>query len=356
MKHHEQDAVTIRETPTARWAAIGWLALALVVAATAAWEWKMRSLGLMAGDIDDSKSHWAVERRKVASGEHDDVVLVGTSRILFDTDLGVWEELTGRRPIQLALPGTNPRPLLNDIADSAFKGLVVVDTTPDLFFTDWLGIKEFAGVTDYWKDESPSDRFGHRVGLFLSRRLAFLDSAYTLTKLVERVEIPNREGMRTPYMDVWKVWESFDDRQTFLWRRIETDERLREHARLVWGPFNGEPMDEGAIARAVDQAAAAVAKIRARGGEVAFIRPPSGGLYLEHERHAAPRAKTWNPLLAKTQAFGIHFEDYPEMQGLETPEWSHLSRASAERFTRAYVEVLKKRFPWLATQKGGDPN
>lgn len=357
-KHHEQDDVTIRETPTARWPAIGWLTLALVVAAMSAWEWKMRSLGLFAGDIDDSKSHWAVERRKIAAGEYDDVVIVGTSRILFDTDLDVWEELTGRRPIQLALPGTNPRPLLDDLAaDPSFKGrLVLVDTTPDLFFGDWPGIPEFAGVTDYWKEESPSSRFGHRVGLFLSRHLAFIDSAYTLTKLVERVDLPNREGMRTPYLDVWKVWESFDDRQTFLWRRIETDERLREHARFVWGPFNGEPMDPAAIGRAWEQAAAAVAKIRARGGEVAFIRPPSGGLYYEHEQHAAPRAKTWDPLLVKTRAFGIHFKDYPQMQGLETPEWSHLSRASAERFTRAYVEVLMKQYPWLAARAPGGAN
>lgn len=353
-KHHEQDDVTIRETPVARWAAIGWLTLILVVASVAAWEWKMRSLGLMAGDLDDTKSHWAVERRKVASGEHDDVVLVGTSRILFDTDLDVWEKLTGRRPIQLALPGTNPRPLLNDIAGSDFKGLVVVDTTPDLFFSDWPGIPEFAGVTEFWKEESPSSRFGHYVDLFLSRRVAFLDSSYTLTKLVERVDIPNREGMRTPYMDVWKVWESYDDRQTFLWRRIETDERLREHARLVWGPFNGEPLDPAAIGRALKEAVAAVEKIRARGGEVAFIRPPSGGLYYEHERRAAPRARTWEPLLAKTRAFGIHFEDYPAMQGLETPEWSHLSRASAERFTRAYVEVLIKQYPWLGARKGDE--
>ena len=118
----------------------------------------MRSLGLFAGDIDDSKSHWAVERRKIAAGEYDDVVIVGTSRILFDTDLDVWEELTGRRPIQLALPGTNPRPLLDDLAGiRRSRGCVVVDSTPDLFFGDWPGIPEFAGVTEYWKEESPSE-------------------------------------------------------------------------------------------------------------------------------------------------------------------------------------------------------
>ncbi len=354
-KIHEQDSVTTRVIPATQWPAIGWMVLTLVVAGMAAWEMKMRSLGLLAGDLDDSKSHWAVERRKIATGEHDDVVIVGSSRILFDTDLDVWEKLSGRRPIQLALAGTNPRPLLDDIAaDPAFTGLVVVEVTPDIFFGDWLGIPEYAGVTDYWKEESPSDRFGHQVGLFLSRRLAFLDSAYTLTKLVDRVKLPNREDVRAPYLEVWKVWESYDDRQTFLWRRIVSDERLREHARLVWGPFDGKLMDEAAIARAWDQAAAAVAKIRARGGVVVFIRPPSAGLYYEHESHMAPRAKTWDPLLAKTQAFGIHFEDYAEMRDLEVPEWSHLSRASAERFTQAYVEVLMKEVPWLGRREGAD--
>jgi hypothetical protein len=115
-RHHEQDDVTIRETPAAQWAAIGWLTLVLVVASLLAWEFQMRSLGLRAGDLDDSKSHWAVERRKIASGEHDDVVIIGSSRILFDTNLGAWQQMTGRRPIQLALPGTNPRAYLKDLA------------------------------------------------------------------------------------------------------------------------------------------------------------------------------------------------------------------------------------------------
>lgn len=345
--------VTVRVLPKAHLVAMAWLVFVLVTAAVVAWELRMRSLGLEAGDLDDSKAHWAVERRKIAAGDYDDVVIIGSSRILFDTDLDVWEELTGRRPIQLALAGTNPRPMLVELADDPeFRGLLVVGVTPDIFFGDWLGIPEFAGVVDYWKEQSPSDRFGHEVGLFLSRRLAFLDSAYSLTMLIDRVDLKNRGEIRRPYLDVWKLWATTDDRQTFLWHRIETDERLREHARLVWGPFDGKPMDEEAIARACSQAAEAVKKIRARGGEVVFIRSPSAGLYYEHEQHAAPRAKTWDRLLKETGARGIHFEDYAAMRDLEVPEWSHLSRDSAARFTRAYVEVLMKEVPWLATRAG----
>ena len=340
--------VIVREIPHTRLAAIGWLVLLLVVAGVAAWEWKMRSLGLVAGDLDDSKAQWAVERRKIAAGDFDDVVLVGSSRILFDTNLDVFQEVTGRRPIQLALAGTNPRPFLKDFADDpTFKSLLVVEVTPDIYFGDWLGIPLFSGVLHYWKDQSPSDRFGNEVGVFLSRRLAFLDNDYTLPKLINEIDIPNRGEMRGPYLEVWKVWETNDDRQTYLWSGIEQNERLRQHARTVWGPFDGKPMDAGAIDRAIQESAAAVKKIRAHGGEVVFVRPPSAGLYYEHEQRAAPRRKTWDRLLRETGAFGIHFEDYPDMQGLDVPEWSHLSRESAKVYTRAYAEVLMKEVPRL---------
>jgi hypothetical protein len=347
----EKDETTRREIPATRYVAIGWLVLVLVFAGVFAWELQMRSLGLRAGDLDDSKSHWTVERRKLASGEHDDIVIIGSSRILFDTDLDAWEDLTGRRPIQLALPGTNPRPFLKDFAENTdFSGLIVVGVTPDLFFTDWEGIPLFAGVREFWKTESPSQRFGHRVGLFLSRRLAFLDDSYKLMTLIDRVYLPDRPGVRGPVMDVWKVWETSDGRQTHLWSRLVTDKKLRDHARLVWGPFNGEPVEADVITRACSDASASVAKIRARGGEVVFIRAPSAGLYYESEQHAAPRARTWDRLLRETGAYGVHFEDLEGLEELEVPEWSHLSQDSATKFTRAYIGQLVKDLPWLRSR------
>lgn len=357
MVHHEQDDMTVRAVPRAPWPRIGWLVLALVVAATAAWEWRMRSLGLRAGDLDDGPSHWMAERRRVEAGGHDGVVIVGSSRILFDTDFDVWHELTGRRPIQLALPGTNPRPLLRDIAErSGFSGLVVVGFTPDLYFLERFSyLPQFEDVLKNWSDESPSSRVGHRLGLLLSGQLAFLDEDYRLAPLVERLDIPDRAGVRRPYLDVWKIAERFAHRQTRLWPRLVGDVRLREHARLVWGPFDGNRPAPEAIDRAIAETRKAVDAIRARGGDVVFVRAPSAGLYYESEQAGAPRAKTWDRLLRETGSFGVHFEDHPEMQGLEVPEWSHLSAESATRFTRAYVGVLRERYVWLRSPPELEP-
>ena len=50
--------------------------------------------------------------------------------------LPVWEKLAGKRPIQLALEGTSPLPILEDLADDPnFTGRLLVGVAPDVFFS-----------------------------------------------------------------------------------------------------------------------------------------------------------------------------------------------------------------------------
>ena len=58
-----------------------------------------------------------------------------------------------------------------------------------------------------------------------------------------------------------------------------------------------------------------MAKLRARGVPVVFVRLPSDGAYYDFEQKYFPRDKTWDLLLSKTGAPGIHFEDHPQLQG-----------------------------------------
>lgn len=350
----ERDQVTTRSVPRARYRVIGWMVLVLTITGLAAWEAQMRSLGLVAGDLDDSKSNWAVERRRIAAGDHDGVAIVGGSRILFDTSLDTWQALTGRRPVQLALPGMSGQRFLADLAErSDFSGLVVIDVTPEQFFREGPGNPEFEGVLDSWDEQGPAVRFGHQLGQLLSRYLAFMDDQYALVRLIDQVNLPNRAGVVGPYLRPWKLSETYDDRQHVLWRQIETNERLREHAIRVWlgGPQAlRPPPGEDLIARVCADVGESVARIRARGGDVVFVRPPSAGAYLERERRRVPRDLSWDRLLRESGAFGIHFEDYPDMQGLDLPELSHLTRESAVRFTRAYVRVLQENVAWFSRQ------
>jgi len=329
------------------------IAVTVFLIGTAVWEWSMRDVGLSTWDVGDGPGHWAVERRKVDAGLAD-VAIIGASRILFDTDLDVFEEITGIRPVQLALAGTNARSFLADLAeDEDFKGLLIVGMTEIVYFMP-PDIGVFEAALEHYRNETPSERLGHQLYLQLQRVLAFIDPDYTLPKVVSRLPLPRRAGTLDPYDEVWKISTTEADRQTRLWYRIESPGPLVEHARHAWiadweyfkpvylGGYAADAVTEaiGATKRDVD-------RIRARGGEVVFVRCPSSGFYRDIEREYLPRERIYDRLVAETGALGLHFEDFESMRHLDPPEWSHLSRADASAFTAAYASELMRQSQWL---------
>ncbi len=85
-----------------------------------------------------------------------------------------------------------------------------------------------------------------------------------------------------------------------------------------------------------------VEKIRSRGGKVVFVRFPSTGGLRQLENKITPRAAYWDRVLETTGAPGIHFEDYPELKGFDCPEWSHLTKKDATKFTSLLVPLFQK--------------
>ena len=51
----------------------------------------------------------------------------------------------------------------------------------------------------------------------------------------------------------------------------------------------------------------------------------------------------WEPILDAADAVGVHFEDYPELSDVRTPEWSHISSRDKAEWTRALVRILENR-------------
>jgi hypothetical protein len=98
-----------------------------------------------------------------------------------------------------------------------------------------------------------------------------------------------------------------------------------------------------------------VRRIRARGGDVIFIRPPSAPELRSIEERRLPKVKGWDQLLAGTGAKGIHADDLAQAQKLNIPEWSHLSARCATVFTDAYVRRLVQLTPRLRLKAGAPP-
>jgi hypothetical protein len=86
-----------------------------------------------------------------------------------------------------------------------------------------------------------------------------------------------------------------------------------------------------------------VDKIKARGGQVLFVRTPSSGAYIAAEGKGYPRAAYWERLLALTGCKGIHFTDYPATAYFVCPEWSHLTPADAVLYTKAFIQEMQEK-------------
>ena len=344
--------VPVRPVPEQPWGRIFVGAVLIFALLLGCWEAYWRAYGVHPS-ITNNYGLWAIQRRRIDAGEGDGTVLLGASRVFFDIQLPVWERLAGRRPIQLAIEGTSPLPFLEDLADDPrFTGHVLVGVAPDVFFS---GYQYRGGVLSYMHKESPSQRVGQWLSMHLVEPyFAFDDPDFALETVLARQPWPARPGKRW-FTEVRKLADSEADRNTHLWSKVGDDLKYREMARNIWRegfvPSDEDPTPEEALkaeTEEIGRAAKAVAKLRARGVKVLFVRMPSTGEYLAYENRAFPRARSWDRLLAVTGAPGIHFEDYPQLrpdvQGYYLPEWSHMVRADGERVTAALYRIIERDF------------
>ncbi len=346
--------VPTRDIPTQPWVKIGAAVFLMVTLLMSGWEWNARAnLGLRAGDIDDSPQAWAEARRAADFGQ---VAIVGDSRILFDTDQARFQQLTGVRPVQVSHVGTDSRALLEHFAnDPNFHGLLLVGMADTMYFgMPVIGLGGTA-VHNYAKNDKPSQLTGLWIDRWLQNYFAFMDSDYRLSRMVPKLDHGWRKGVDSPYEDVWKINEVFPGRQYFMWDQIQKNKYLQAHARHAWNGFKGPPIPKWLADKVIARSAEAVRRIRARGGDVIFIRPPSAPELRVNEQQRIPRALGWERLLVGANAKGIHFDDLPQAQNLELPEWSHLSRKCAAVFTDAYVRRLVQLTPRLKLQANAPP-
>jgi len=323
-----------------------WLALLIAVLLMVGWETWVRAQGVTPG-YRNSDELWAEQRRRIDRGEGDGVVIIGSSRALFDIQLGVWEQLAGRRPIQLALEGTSPVGVLEDLAaDPKFTGTLLVGVAPGLFFS---GYEYRHDAFANFRKETPAQWSGQRLSMLIEPWLAFYDFDFALPAVLRRQPLHNRDGV--PFrIAVRKLSNMGRDRNSRLWDKLVDDPDYQQLARRIWAqdwrPLAEEPEPKRkhileARGKQIERAVAAARQLQARGVAVIFAQMPYAGHYAISEPDIAPRALTWDPLIAQSGAIGLHFQDHPEMQGYTLPEWSHMSGPEADRFTAALYPLIQ---------------
>jgi hypothetical protein len=342
-----------RNVPVLPWRRVGLVAAAIALAATVGWEIHVRSLGYRP-TLNDTTDLWAQQRGAVRP---ESIVIIGDSRALFDLDLDVLQREFGQRPIQLALAGSCAYPVLADLAaDEKFHGAVICSVVPGMFFAPGGPLLETSEkALKRYHTWTPAQRISHQLGIRLEEWVAFLkDDELNLGALLGWVQIPNRPNAHLP-PDFPPYFQTVDrDRRARMTETCAQPGILQTRVKEGWLPLFTPPPPPNYVPREIflegvgkkiearfQDTAAAVEKIRARGGKVVFVRFPFTGKLKEHEDRTQPRAGAWTRLLNDTKAPGIYFEDFPELASFDCPEWSHLNADDSVEFTRRLVPHLR---------------
>lgn len=325
------------------------IALTISMIWLVSWETYWRSQGKRP-NLDDNKDLWAVQRAKVDKATDNDVILTGSSRVLFDIQLNEWEEETGARPIQLAAAGATPLPIFSEIVNNTnFNGTVIVGVTPPLFFSTTFPKADpwerAQSKVDHYYKRTYAQRFNHALSIPLEQNLALISTTeeiwsnnIDLKSLLNNIKIGNRipEGM-PPFNEFNKT---AIDRNTEMTERTVNDTAYANTIKRVWGYFGktAPPPDKKATISFFIKDAE---KFKARGGNLILLRCPSTGGFRMGENMGMPREQFWDELVAKTQIPSYHFEDYEQFKSLDCPEWSHLSAKDARFFTTELIKTMK---------------
>jgi len=326
------------------------IAVLLTCIAIASWEYYLRKQEIPIS-YDNLSPLWAHKRAKVYTPSDKATVFIGASRIKFDLDTDEWKSITGTEAIQLAWEGSNPIPVLLDLAaDQKFKGNLVVDVTEELFFTPAIGqnVESPNNAIKYYKEETPAQKVGSVINNFFESQFVFLDKeSLSLSALLDQVHIKNRANvvsLPTFPIEFFRVKFS---RQTYMTPKMIADTLIQQKVQGIWTYYakmaeKEPPLTDSMINAAMQTVKTAVDKMKARGCKIYFVRTPSSGPMLMGENMGFPREKFWNKLVEFTGCPAIHFMDYPEINHFVCPEWSHLSPADAIVFTRAFAKILRE--------------
>lgn len=333
------------------------IALLVTILLLSGWEWYWRDNGAIPS-YRNSAGLWAIQRHRINDGEGDRTVLAGSSRMFFNTQLDVWEHESGERPIQLALEGTSPVTLMEELADDPdFTGTLYVGVAPDMMFTGF----EFRGEAfKHFREGSPSKWLGQRVSMLVEPYLASYHFDYALFTVIKRQAWPARADVFVE-MDVRRLATYSKDRNARMYHLVETDETYAQIVKDGWAQFHEpiEDLDEEKLnellenrGTQIERAVTATQRLQDRGVDVIFIRNPSEGFYAMSDPMYHPREETWDVLIEKTGALGIHWMDHEELQGYWLPEWSHLSASEADRYTEALYKVIERERAMRANLSG----
>lgn len=292
---------------------------------------------------------WVSQWLELDALPDDQLVIIGASRMQFGVIVQEWKNRTGVKPQMLAFPGSPPGPVLTKLAErKSFRGTVLCGFAPPFSFCH-EDSPTFNRMTNNFKAIEPSRySLSHHLSLATHDVLkpvfkCLNPFAYSPVLLsYSNFPITNREGtLLTPLFPFAgsldrELQFRFTDNIEVVIKQDIVDQIQNSSRRVIrfYGPADVEEM--------IKQYKNNVATIESRGGKVIFVRPPSGGLYLDFEEAEFPRERFFDRIVRETGCLGVHFQDHPELKDFSCVEDSHLGVEDGLEYTRRLIRILQR--------------
>lgn len=320
--------------------AIAVIVLSLLVAGATlgGWEWLWRQQGYEPALYDD-RDLWSLHRDRASDVRQSrNFTVIGASRIQLAFSAQAFESrMPGWQATSLAINGRYPAAVLQDLAaDEDFAGvlLVAVDARG---LSHWYRDMSEPWLRHYYRNFGPQRRIERRLLTILQKRLVMAGSDFNLVRRLTGW-LDNRPPAR-------HYTRLLDDRTISADYQRANVEGLRQNfVRELAADYERRPAPSPTRWLAdLEPIAEAVEAIRARGGSVVFLRMPTSDGHWALDRQNYPREAYWDRLAEATGTTTIHFQDYPELAGLELPDTSHIDQRDRGRFTTALTKILIER-------------
>ncbi|MFT6633818.1 MAG: hypothetical protein ACJAS4_003790 [Bacteriovoracaceae bacterium] len=320
------------------------------------WEFYILKQGFLPA-LDDKEDLWSINREKVRD---DSTVFIGASRQIHNLNLYKWEELTGKRPIQLSISTSNSRLILEHFAnDTQFKGTLVMGLINGMYFTQTRPVQQKTlEYLNYYKQFSPGQKISFYLNYLLDSNLAFIEQIeLSLPSLIKEIPIENREKMRpyflpTPYFTALDINRNGQFPNRVL-KSIEIQNKIKERALApiinfgnVVTKLEQDKLDNYSqtLETIILDSKNHINKIQKRGGKVVILYHPSSGDLKKVADGTFKKEIFWDNSVRKFGAdLLIHYLDYPQLNEINCCiDESHLTPNDSTIYTERIVEILDK--------------
>ncbi|MFZ4790949.1 MAG: hypothetical protein ACOYMW_08670 [Candidatus Competibacteraceae bacterium] len=309
--------------------------------------------------VIDSEALWQAERARAQTLGERALIIVGGSRIQLGLNLEVLRELTGLEPVQLAIDGTPPLPVLEGLArDPMIGGTVLVDYYDHMLgpeggnnrgrefehrfeqslATGWLlDYEQIEGyLSQRWRQALRSYADGARPLTTLQMRILGGTTPQYLVTLPDRSRWADYQRVAMPDFYYQRVIRSLGKSEV----RLPSGSTYEDLRRLLASRIQQlQPLDETVYMsqERLEYLESLVQAIQRRGGQVVFVVMPASGMVREIEQRQFPRSRFWDRWTALTSTHTVHFEDVPALRDFVCPDGAHLDYRDQVRFTTALV-------------------